>query len=214
VSLGDLLAERGLVAPVESVGDGVARVVLADAAARWSELRGLPGWHAVLDGGGLVLPDADTVGQTLAMARVLDGGTWLRRRKTVYEPDELPAEGAEPAATPSPAEAILFVPTDVPWAAGAILGLETYHVCVHRRWYELYGAELCWAGAGAVELTVARPPETLVEAMVLAREHLAYSPGVLAEPTVARAVRAGAHPLEAIAAARVGLGFWSLSLLD
>jgi hypothetical protein len=100
------------------------------------------------------------------------------------------------------------VPTDLPWAASAALGMAATDLAVLRRWHDLYGAELAAATPSALELWVERPPGDRTEAKVLAREHLAYCPAVLDEPAVARASRAGTHPLEAIAATRLGARVW------
>jgi hypothetical protein len=212
----DALAARGLAG--ETVGEGVVRVRLSGAAGRWGELRDVAGYWPVLDGGGLELPDAAAVARALALGRAFDPGSWLGRRRTVYELADLPPEGPEAPGELLSADALLFVPTELPWAVPAILGLgggadlepdAEHHVAVLRRWHTLHGAELAWAGAGALQLHVERPPATLLEAKVLAREQLAYCAGILAEPAIARAARAGAHPLEAIAASRLGATLWT-----
>ena len=76
------------------------------------------------------------------------------------------------------------------------------HVAILKWWFERYGAELFAIGGDTIECTVERPPATREDAIVLAREHLAYSPGTLNEFSITPA------SVPALAAALLNSKHW------
>jgi hypothetical protein len=86
-------------------------------------------------------------------------------------------------------------PTDVP----AVVGFgdwnecpaPEFHVALHRRWQERYGAELVGMSSDVIEMRVARPPRSRDDAMALAQEQYAYCDDI---------VHQGVESLSALAA--------------
>ncbi|MBO9880704.1 DUF4253 domain-containing protein [Xanthomonas sp. D-109] len=133
-------------------------------------------------------------------AESIDIQEWFKERVT-EDPDYYAVDGEELAPGPQPAQAkplslafdvlsgapkakvhIALIPTTKPWEVPAHLKMGSWnecpepevHIAVFRSWFERYGAVVTGVGPDTVEFSVARPPESLEEARVLAREQFIY----------------------------------------
>lgn len=99
-----------------------------------------------------------------------------------------------------------MLPVQQPWHVPAMLRMGGWnecpapeeHVAMFRHWYERYGAVVACVTDDVVEFTVARPPSTIEEARILAREQYIYcadivQQGVGSEAALARGLLGGSQ---------------------
>jgi hypothetical protein len=81
---------------------------------------------------------------------------------------------------------ILLFPTSIPWHIPALTLFEPgnsgiqleEHVCLHKRWAELYGAEVFEISRDSILMRSLRPPRDRDTARALAWEHITYCPDI------------------------------------
>lgn len=112
---------------------------------------------------GLAPPPSADGDPSLAAARIV--GSRDRRRELTAR-DDPPYVGLVPAIDGAAAIAVCG------WPASAVDLAET--AAVVRSWQERFGATVCALGINTLALTVARPPESLEEARLVAAEHFAF----------------------------------------
>jgi hypothetical protein len=109
--------------------------------------------------------------------------------------------------TPFPEVYVALVPTKVCWEVPAVLNtggwnecpVPEVHVCLMKRWHELYGAEVVGISRDIIEMYVARPPRDKEAALALAKEQYLYCPDIVDQ---------GTGTLENLAAALLGGTSW------
>lgn len=140
----------------------------------------------------------ESLEQILCNAAAVDVDEWLSSREE-EDPEfysamsgSWPTEEAAPielsvhldvlSRKPKPSVILGLVPTRHSWQVPAHLRLggwndcpETrFHVALHKRWHERYGADIACVTSDVIECTVARPPSSREEALALAREQFLY----------------------------------------
>lgn len=101
-----------------------------------------------------------------------------------------------------------LVPTSHSWEAPAYLRFGDWndcppphvHAAMHKRWHERFGADIVSISGDVLECTVATPPRTRDEALVLAREQYAYCSDIVDQ---------GGLSIEALAATLMKSEVWS-----
>jgi len=107
-------------------------------------------------------------------------GTWPKSSRPASDARFAIAYPTDPGRTPGPIR-FLAVPTVLPWQVLAYVpnGLNDSpqpeeHVAIHRSWHARFGTEIVGMTPSAIEMRVARPPETREEATALAWEQYFY----------------------------------------
>ncbi len=114
---------------------------------------------------------------------------WVRNNWREMMPAKIAEYGEPTGENYDPLEEVLYfyetlnysiVPVEKAWMIPCYLNFRdcndltdgVHMAALFKRWEEKYGAELCMVdGNGNLGFRVARPPQTMEEAMVLAREH-------------------------------------------
>jgi hypothetical protein len=191
-------AERRARWPVV-LGDGWSVQVHAEAAATTSDPP-----DAILRRAGTVELDR-WIERRLAASPPADG-TWpeqipqAHERFAVVRDPVLDLPLPEIAIALLPARAAAEVPAWLAFGNWQGCPEPTIHTALLARWNERFGAEIIAVSADTIEMRVARPPSDRETALALAREHVAYAPGI---------VGGGMRTLADIAASRVGAGIWT-----
>ena len=163
----------------------------------------------------------DTPAAVVARAARIDREGWLRARMATLDArDGVWPEGAQPDESwralrdPRmglylPEIVIALIPSDASEDAFAWMAFGNFegcpepavHISMSRYLQETYGARLVVMTESSVELSVAHPPDTRVEALALARTLVAYAPAIL---------EGGRRSIADVAASLLGATHWAL----